>query len=61
MAAARQLFHHLHGAAGGTTTIRVGLTQVAELLRETLAEEKQATEILTDLVRQRVNLRAEAL
>lgn len=61
---AAQKYEHYEIACYGTAvqmTEDLGLTQVAELLRETLAEEKQANDILNDLAKQRVNPKAEAM
>jgi len=61
---AAQKMEHYEIACYGTAvwlTEDLGMTQVADLLRQTLAEEKQSNDLLNDLAKQRVNPRAEAL
>jgi ferritin-like metal-binding protein YciE len=60
--AATQKMEHYEIACYGTAvylTEELGMTQVAELLRQTLEEEKMANRILNDLAKARVNPKAE--
>ncbi|GAB3316594.1 ferritin-like domain-containing protein [Hymenobacter humi] len=62
--AAAQKMEHYEIACYGTAvqmTEDLGMTQAAELLRQTLDEEKRTDEILTELAKQRVNVKAEVL
>ncbi|GAA4367334.1 ferritin-like domain-containing protein [Hymenobacter saemangeumensis] len=59
---AAQKMEHYEIACYGTAvwmTEDLGMTQVADLLRQTLAEEKQANELLNEVAKQRVNPKAE--
>jgi ferritin-like metal-binding protein YciE len=61
--AAAQKMEHYEIACYGTAvrmTEDLGMTQAAELLRQTLEEEKKTDELLNDLAKQRVNVKAEA-
>jgi ferritin-like metal-binding protein YciE len=60
--AAAQKIEHYEIACYGTAvrmTEDLGLTQAAELLRQTLEEEKKTDKLLTDLAEARVNTKAE--
>ncbi|MDB5234354.1 MAG: hypothetical protein JWR44_1347 [Hymenobacter sp.] len=60
--AAAQKMEHFEIACYGTAvrmTEDMGMTQAAELLRQTLEEEKKTDDILNDLAMQRVNVKAE--
>jgi len=60
--AAAQKMEHYEIACYGTAvrmTEDLGMTQAAELLRQTLEEEKRTDEILNDIAKQRVNAKAE--
>ncbi|WP_052732671.1 YciE/YciF ferroxidase family protein [Hymenobacter terrenus] len=62
--AAAQKMEHFEIACYGTAvrmTEDMGMTQAAELLRQTLEEEKKTDEILNDLATQRVNAKAEMM
>jgi ferritin-like metal-binding protein YciE len=61
--AAAQKMEHFEIACYGTAvrmTEDLGMTQAAELLRQTLEEERRTDEILTQIAEQRVNAKAEA-
>jgi ferritin-like metal-binding protein YciE len=60
---AAQKMEHFEIACYGTAvrmTEDLGMTQAAELLRQTLEEEKKTDQLLTELAEQSVNVRAEA-
>ncbi|HEX8504939.1 MAG TPA: DUF892 family protein [Hymenobacter sp.] len=62
--AAAQKMEHYEIACYGTAvrmTEDMGMTQAAELLRQTLEEEKKTDEILNDLAKLRVNAKAEMM
>ena len=62
--AAAQKMEHFEIACYGTAvrmTEDLGMTQAAELLRQTLEEEKKTDEILNDLAKLRVNAKAEMM
>lgn len=63
LSAAQKLEHYEIACYGAATwlTNDLGMTQIADLLHQSLAEEKQADAILNDLAKQRINPRAEAL
>jgi ferritin-like metal-binding protein YciE len=62
--AAAQKMEHFEIACYGTAvrmTEDLGMTQAAELLRQTLEEEKKTDEILNDIAKLRVNAKAEMM
>ena len=62
--AAAQKMEHYEIACYGTAvrmTEDLGMTQAAELLRQTLEEEKRTDQILNDLAIRRVNVKAESM
>ncbi len=59
--AAQKVEHYEIASYGGLTQLAntMGLTEVAELLGQTLAEEKEADELLTSIAENDINYQAE--